>query len=696
MWRRLRLVIRSGWHRLMPSRRAAPVAAYSHPHVQAADAGRDGMTMFEQHDRWLEELREHTGREELVTCTSGHMPLTAIVAEIAEACADAKTHDKQKIRDWQSMASDLSDTLDWIGPELRVLVDRRGQAIHRAIITDLLAPGPGGGARLDDTKRPVVGSATAALTTILGGDDLLLAAWRDLVAACRSVDHTIYPVERVKFLRDTLIDLSEYRKQARGYGSPVGTAVDVVLGNASSVRYAQAMVGNANDTSVPFDPRAEVGLTESELGDLAERCIVVGPPAGEYVVWFRIHPAFVPRVSCVTHGDVTFYDAQTLAGSLGDHQRAREFEVVPEELLTAEIRDLQLSGSVDDYTGFQYAPQLVYARVAVRNVERHRALDKARMYLDTVLAVVGVPAGMWKVLGGHLMFVVGQPPYPPVPRWGLKEPRPDPVFPQNDFFTTRLAEMTADGHVVAAASADQLQKVLRLRAALDHAPPSDSEAVVMAAVRAIEHCNTWAVPAGGLNWYDFAVGYLSDGYTVTAVGDRVAAAVFAAVEQYQPGPSPDETTVHELEAIRQDISATAGYGTRIDKLKTTAHVAALKGIYADHWLARWLSEIDGFLTSTTTLGKILDLEQLRFRTKVARLRRTRNALIHGGTLSELACATISDFAAYLARHALNGAIWAIVTGEQVNVHAADRRDESQERIRRLKLGGDLANLFKLT
>ena len=463
----------------------------------------------------------------------------------------------------------------------------------------------------------------------------------------------------------------------------------------SSVRYAQAMVGDPTDATVPFDPHASVELPEDELVDLAERCIVAGPLVGEYVVWFRIHPAFVPKVSCVTHGDVTFYDAQMLAGSLTDHQRARELDVVPEELLTDEIRELQLSDRLDDYTGFQFDPQLVYARVTVRNVERHRAVDTARMYLDTVLAVVGVPNGMWKVLGGHLFFD-GEPTYFPAARWGLKEPRPEPVFHQNDFVTTRLTEMSADGHIVTAASAERLQKVLRLQAALNSAPESDPEAVVMAAVRAIEHCNTWAVPAGGLNWYDFADDYLSDGYAVTVCGDRVAGEVFAAAEQYRPNSSPDPKTVRELAAISRNITVSDGWGTRIDKLKTTTHVSALKGIYAGHWLARQLAETDDFLTSSALLGTVLDLEQQRVYSKVQRLRRTRNAAIHGGTLSEVACSTISDFATYLAHQALNATIWAIVTGQRVDVHAASRRDEFRQRIQNLKQGGDPANLFRLT
>ncbi|MBF6072575.1 hypothetical protein IU436_26885 [Nocardia farcinica] len=44
--------------------------------------------MFEQRDRWLEELDEYTGRKETITCTAGRMPLTAIVDEISNACDD--------------------------------------------------------------------------------------------------------------------------------------------------------------------------------------------------------------------------------------------------------------------------------------------------------------------------------------------------------------------------------------------------------------------------------------------------------------------------------------------------------------------------------------------------------------------------------------------------------------------------------
>jgi hypothetical protein len=76
-----------------------------------------------------------------------------------------------QIGTWESMANDLLDSLDWIGPGLRVLVDTSGWAIHHAITNDLLVTGPNGGRRLDDTKRPVVASKAAANAHHDGADD---------------------------------------------------------------------------------------------------------------------------------------------------------------------------------------------------------------------------------------------------------------------------------------------------------------------------------------------------------------------------------------------------------------------------------------------------------------------------------------------------------------------------------------------
>lgn len=654
-------------------------------------------SLFEQHARWLEELREYIDRKEPVSCRAGYMSLTAITLEIAEAAIDPRPHDGVYVDSWTSMAADLDDSLQWIGPELLALVSTAARSVHYDITNRLLVPRPGAARpRIDDTQRPAVAMQTAALAALLDRDDVLVAAWRDLVAGCQDINHVLYPSERIAFLRDTLVGLSAYRRQDRGHFSPLSTAVQVLMGNAYSVQQAQAMVGDPVDPRLD-DPEARVNLTDSELADLAERCLLKRHPTGDYVVWFRLTPGyFLGKDPFVTHGAVTLYEAQSLAPLLIHQDQAREvFGVVPEELLTPEVHDFQLSNEIDDTKGFEYLPGLVYARVEVRDVERHRALATARMHLDAVLAVVGPTDGMWEVLGGDLFFD-GSPWAPSIPRWGLKHPRPEPTFYQNDHFAKDLADFTAKGHLITAELAEQLQPALRLSAALKGTPRTDAEATVMAAVRAIEHCNTWIAPTDGLRWYTFIDQYLTDGYTLQVFARRVVLDVFAAVQQYRPDDTPGAVTPPQLAAIQGDILLDGGWGTRIDSPKTVAHVATLRGLYANRWLARRLAESDDILTSPATISTAFDEERRRVDVRVKRLTRSRNAAIHGGTLSEAACATITDLAAVLAQEALNTSIWATVTHQQLEAYAVSRSAEHQQRIAKLKNGGDLANLFALT
>ncbi|UXA15216.1 hypothetical protein KXD97_07710 [Mycobacterium sp. SMC-8] len=259
-----------------------------------------------------------------------------------------------------------------------------------------------------------------------------------------------------------------------------------------------------------------------------------------------------------------------------------------------------------------------------------------------------------------------------------------------------MANFTANGHLITADIADAVQPALRLSAALKNTPRTDAEGTVMAAVRAIEHCNTWIAPTGGLRWYTFIDQYLTDGYTLTVFARRVVFDVFAAVQQYRPDRTPGASTPPELAVIEADILVDGGWGTRIDSPRTIAHVATLRGIYADHWLARRLAESDDILTSPATISTAFDEERRRVDARVKRLTRSRNAAIHGGTLSEEACATITDLAAVLAQDALNTSIWARVTGRPPEAYATSRADEHRQRIANLKSGGNLTNLFTLT
>jgi hypothetical protein len=487
------------------------------------------------------------------------------------------------------------------------------------------------------------------------------------------------------------------REQDLGPFGPLHTAVAVLLGSELDVRRAQIILGDIEGLG-EFEIGRDSDLTPDTLENLAARSVAAPSPDGDYVVWFRMAPAFVKGGPSASHGDVTFYQATRLATALTDPDVVREmFDVVPDELLIEEIRQFQTStdNGPSDTRGFEWQdPALVYARAEVHDVKRHLAVTRAQVLLDAILHVNGTPEDAWKVLRGHLLFGETERFQYHSVEWGLKVPRDfGQLYYENDHFTDSLKEMTNDGHVITAESAQALAPVLRLQTELLDVPPSDSEAAVRAAVRAIEHCNTWAT-RGALDWAGFIEEYLLDVYTVETFAHRAVTNAFDAAVRYLPDHSPGTPAQPDLEAIRADIT-TNDWGNRIVRSKTVAHTSTLRGIYTGHWLGRRLAELDDTLASAGTLAAAFQEEQSRVNARVDRLRRSRNAAIHGGPLSAAACESIADFARQIARMALNNVIRATVDNETVDAHTKARRDEYHQRSENLKLSGDLEYLFAI-
>ncbi|SER89711.1 hypothetical protein SAMN04488583_0089 [Mycobacterium sp. 88mf] len=637
------------------------------------------------------------GRKELIICGAGYMSLSAITDEIAEAAADPRRHTNQQRYDWKSRARDLDDARAWLGPQLNAQVDPAASEVSKGITTELLPQKTNGTFGLDDSKRPHVLAKAQALGARLQRNDTITAAWRDFVAACQSTDHLLYPTERVKFLRDTVVALCTHKNQDLGPFGPLHTAADLLLGNDLAVRRAQLILGDIDGLG-NFEIGRDSDLTPDALEDLAARIVAAPSPGGDYVVWFRVAPAFVKGGPSVSHGDLTFYDASRLATALTDPDVVREmFDVIPEELLIEEVRQFQASteNGPTDTRGFQWDdPALVYARVLVHDVERHRAVARGRVLLDAILQVNGTPEDAWKVLGGHLLFGETERFHYHSIEWGLKG-RQDfgQLYYQNDHFTESLQEMTNDGHVITAESARTLAPVLRLQTELLNIPPSDAEATVRAAVRAIEHCNTWTT-LGALDWAAFINEYLLDVYLVETFAHRAVTNGFDAAVRYLPDHSPGAPRQPELDTIRANIT-TNDWSNRIVRSKTVAHTSTLRRIYTDHWLGRRLAELDDTISSAKALAAAFQEEQTRTNARVDRLRRSRNAAIHGGPLSTAACESIADFARRIARMALNNVVRATVDNETVDAHTKARRDEYHQRSKTLQRSGDLEYLFAI-
>lgn len=650
--------------------------------------------ILDQRERWLEELREYVHEDASVICEAGYMSLPAITDEIAQATLDPQPHDGQQKNDWISRAEDLDDSLSWTGPELAALVTAAVHDLHRSIASELLT----GRSKpsVDDSKRAVVTKEVDTLGVLLDRDDALVAAWRDLIAACKNLDHTTFPVERVKYLRDTVFALCHRRKQDRGSFGQLRMALDVLLGSDHTVRRAQRDLGVDVEPS-DLEIGADSPLTSVELQSLSERCIVAPTYTGDYVVWFRIDHAFVKGDYCVNHGAVTFYPAISLAGALTNHDSARDlYRVVPEELLTDRVREVQLSedDGPNEHHGFEYQPGLVYVRVEVSQVERHLARSRARTLLDAVLKVISTSENTWEILGGALLFGEGEWFHYHSLSWGPKHAFVSHKLDyMNDNFTESLEDFNSRGVPITADTAEALLPVLQLQDELLNAPEANPESVVRAAVRAIEHCNTWT-ERPSLKWTEFVTKYLFDIYTVEKFAHRTVAGVFQGAVAHVPDHSPGASPIPELSDIAEDIRDHKWDGPII-RAKTVAHTAALRRIYKDHWLARSLAELDDILATPAALAAAFAEETQRVEACTARLRRARNAAIHGGPISLAACETIAVFARRIAGMALSNVIEAVIDGVNVEAHTLARRTRYRTRVANLTQLGDLENLFDL-
>ena len=188
--------------------------------------------MFEQRDRWLEELSAHVGREESVVGSSGRMNLVAIAAEIVNADADERRQQRIHVPNWESMAVDLRDTTEYLGLEALSVVQEASAALIDAIDNLFVEQlDERGQARrgIDNERRPRVKASAAELFELLNGDTMMIAMWRDLIAACQNANHVDHSYDRLGFLRDNVVAPQEHRRQDPGHWGLLKTAVEILF-----------------------------------------------------------------------------------------------------------------------------------------------------------------------------------------------------------------------------------------------------------------------------------------------------------------------------------------------------------------------------------------------------------------------------------------------------------------------------------
>jgi hypothetical protein len=162
-----------------------------------------------------------------------------------------------------------------------------------------------------------------------------------------------------------------------------------------------------------------------------------------------------------------------------------------------------------------------------------------------------------------------------------------------------------------------------------------------------------------------------------------------------PDRRPTTRTPATLIELRQELNVFVSPDGNYVKLDASlGHSSTLCEIYADHWLIRPLTEIkDASETGERAHGHLLEFCE-DFEAHLSRLRRLRNAAIHGGPITTTACESVSVFAHNLGHQILNEVMLAVLTGVSIEEHIDAYRQDHVQRYADIKDRSDIARLFK--
>jgi hypothetical protein len=255
-----------------------------------------------------------------------------------------------------------------------------------------------------------------------------------------------------------------------------------------------------------------------------------------------------------------------------------------------------------------------------------------------------------------------------------------------------IERMVRSASSLTAQSIHALQDAIDLTAALKAASNEGPQATVMAAVRAMEHVNVWTT-AGVKHWADFASAYFKKAQSRVRLVEFISYFTRNAVERV-PDYRPGAPTIRELAELSSKLTTSGPHGHGAFHVRAAAdEVSTLKAICADHWLARGLGELETVLATPAAMYARLEEYGRRFDRHLGRLKRLRNAAIHGGPVSVAGCQSVTVFAYNLGHQVLNEAMAALLTGGDVSSHLEGYRADHIDRYERVRTTGDVDALF---
>jgi aryl carrier-like protein len=604
------------------------------------------------------------------------MTLSAATQDLTEWLADDRDFRSLQGEDWLGLLDDFRDSLITSGPKLRRVIEATNNAVQpllNQLISSNTAPDGTITYTIDSTVRADLSTRLRQLDVELAADAATIAAWLDLISTAEKVHRTI---EELSFRRDTLWAIARRRGLYLGPFGVFQNVASILTDNPDAVHEELDLAAGVEHVPRPLTSQP-TGQEVWQRLKLCERVLIRPPWRGDCIVWLRLAPTSLPQWE-VSHGQVTFYNADVLASFIGDPESADRITTPPIEVLDPDAEPPILrEGEIE----WERDWHLAYARVVLPDTVVHAAELKARAMVQALKAVHHATKDTWKILNGSIKFVDGERLSPL--SWGPREDVLEDYRADADTLARDIEKMPVHSQILDAASLDDLQEAIKLSTALKAAVDVNPQAVVMAAVRAIEYVNV-KTTGGSRHWADFASYYFKRAQGRVKVVEFIASYTQAAVES-SPGLPSGDPRINELADFRSNLKSWDGPHQMFHVRSAADHISDFRRIYADTWLERGLTELEAILASPAPMYARLELQCNWFSRQLGRVKRLRNSSIHGGP--------VATFAFKLGHQCLNEAMRAIMIGRDIPSHIDDYRNDHVDRYTRVRTLGEVDALF---
>jgi hypothetical protein len=638
-----------------------------------------------RHERQVQELEVVVGQHlGAITASGAVMTLPEATADLLDWVADERAFRPAQGDDWLQVIDDFRESLNTSGPKLRAVVNSVTGSVQ-PLLGQLIsiAPAPDGSPihAIDASVRATLLPMLHQLASELATEAAIRAAWLDLLSTS---EKTHRAVEELMFRRDTLWSIAARRDLDLGRFGIFWDMRAVITDNPDAVQQELDTAAGVDHQPVPLTDEPTGQATWQRL-KMCEEMLAKPAQRADCVVWLRLAPTSLPQWE-VTHGQVTFYNADYLSSFIGHPELADRFTVAPTEVLDPSVDPPIL---VHDEVEWEPNYHMAYARVLLPDTVVHTAPDKARALVEALKSIHHANPDTWRILNGSILFIDGRRSSPL--SWGPKEGTPEPFCAENDWMGQDIERMAVRNQTLDPQSMDELQQAIHLSMALKEAAGMNPQMIIMAAVRAIEHVNA-RTTRGVPHWADFASEYFKKAQSRIKIVEFIGRYTRAAVDN-SPGLPRSDPRNKELHEINSKLQVREWPHQMFNARAAADHVPALRRIYADHWLVRGLGELETILATPAGMYSRLEEQGRRFDRHLGRLKRLRNSVIHGGPVSDSACASVSTFAYNLGHQCLNEVMKAILIGRDIPSHMTDYRADHIDRYERARTTGDIDALF---